>query len=185
MALPVTRHRFTVEDYERMGDAGVLGEDARVELIAGEIVDMSPIRPRHVACVNRSNRLLSRHVGDAGWVSVQNPIRLGDHDEPQPDLAVLRPRADYTRSLPTPADVLLLVEVADTSLAYDRDVKIPMYARAGIAEVWLVDLNGQVVLRYAEPHEGAYRRTERVERGQRLAALNLPGLEIAVDELFA
>ncbi len=185
MALPVTRHRFTVEDYQQMGDAGILGEDDRVELIAGEIVDMSPIRPRHAACVNRSTRLLSRHVGDAGWVSVQNPVRLGDHDEPQPDLMVLRLGPDYDRSLPTPADVLLLIEVADTSLSYDRRVKIPMYARAGIAEVWLVDLKGQVVLRYAEPHEGAYRRTERVGRGQRLTALNLPGLEIAVDDLFA
>ena len=185
MALPVTRHRFTVEDYERMGDAGILGEDDRVELIAGEIVDMSPIRPRHAACVNQANWLLSRHVGDAGRVSVQNPVRLGDRDEPQPDLVVLRPGPDYTRSLPTPADVLLLIEVADTSLAYHRRVKIPMYARAGISEVWLVDLKGQVVLRYADPHEGAYRRTERVGRGQRLTALNLPGLEIAVDDLFA
>ena len=185
MALPVTRHRFMVEDYERMGDAGILGEDDRVELIAGEIVDMSPIRPRHAACVNQSNWLLSRHVGDAGRVSVQNPVRLGDHDEPQPDLVVLRPGPDYTRSLPTPADVLLLIEVADTSLAYDRRVKIPMYARAGIAEVWLVDLKSQVVLRYTELHEGACRRTERVGRGQRLTALNLPGLEIAVDDLFA
>ncbi len=185
MALPVTRHRFTVEDYQRMGVAGILGEDDRVELIAGEIVDMSPIRPRHAACVNQGNWLLSRQVGDAGLVSVQNPVRLGDHDEPQPDLMVLRPGPDYTQALPTPADVMLLIEVADTSLAYDRKVKIPMYARAGITEVWLLDLKGQVVLRYAEPYEGAYRRTERVGRGQRLAALNLPGLEIAVDDLFA
>jgi len=185
MALPVTRHRFTAEDYQQMGVAGILGEDDRVELIAGEIVDLSPIRPRHAACVNQANWLLNRQVGDAGLVSVQNPVRLGDHDEPQPDLAVLRPRADYDRSLPTPADVLLLIEVADTALAYDRRVKVPLYARAGISEVWVVDLKAQVVLRYAEPHEGAYRRTERVGRGQRLAALNLPGLEIAVDDLFA
>jgi Uma2 family endonuclease len=185
MALPVTRHRFTVEDYEQMGAAGVLTEDDRVELIAGEIVDMSPIRPRHAACVNQATWLLSGQLGDAGRLSVQNPVRLGDHDEPQPDLMVLRPGPDYDRSLPTPADVLLLIEVADTSLSYDRRVKIPLYARAGIAEVWLVDLKGRLVFRYSDPHEGAYRRTERVGRGQRLTALNLPGLEIAVDDLFA
>ena len=185
MALPVTRHRFTVEDYEQMGVAGILGEDDRVELIAGEIVDMSPIRPRHAACVNQATRLLSGQLGDAGRLSVQNPVRLGDHDEPQPDLVVLRLGPDYTQSLPTPADVLLLIEVADTSLSYDRRVKIPLYARAGIAEVWLVDLKGRVVFRYTDPYEGAYRRAERVGRGQRLTALNLPGLEIAVDDAFA
>lgn len=183
--VPITRHRFTVAEYEQMGVAGVLTENDRVELIAGEIVDMSPIGSRHAACINQLNRLLSRHVGDTVLVGVQNPINLGDRDQPQPDLVVLRLRDDYPRSLPTAADVLLLVEVSDSSLAYDRDVKVPLYARSGIPEVWLVDLAGQVASHYAEPRDGAYQRVTRVERGERLIAATVPGLNVVVDDLFA
>lgn len=185
MALPVVRHRFTVADYERMGATGVLGEDDRVELIAGEIVDMSPIGFRHVACLNELTYWVSKQVGADVRLSVQNPLRLSDGDEPQPDLVVVRRHAGYARALPTAADALLVVEVADTSLAYDRDVKVPLYAKAGIPEVWLLDVAGQVLFRYAEPREGVYRRTDRFGRGERLNALALPDLTIAVDDLFA
>ena len=130
----VVRRRFTVHDYHRMGEAGILHEDDRVELIEGEIVEMAAISTRHFACVNQLNRLLIRGVGDAAIVSIQDPVRLDECTEPQPDLTVLRLR-DYRESLPMPEDVLLLIEVSNTTLAYDRGVKLPLYARAGIREV--------------------------------------------------
>lgn len=184
MALSLSRHRFTVHEYEQMGVAGVFDEDARVELIAGEIIDMSPIDSRHVACLNRSTRLFSRHVGESAFVSVQNPVRLAGDGEPQPDLAVLRLRDDYDQSLPTAADVLLLMEVASTSLVYDRDVKIPLYALAGIPEVWLVDLRGDEIPRYAEPRDGAYARIDTFRRGERITSVTLQGFTAAVDDIL-
>ncbi len=138
----VTRRRFTVHDYHRMGEAGILHEDDRVELIEGELVEMAAIGTRHLTCVNGLTRMLVRGVGDEAIVSVQNPVRLDEHSEPQPDLTVLRMR-DYRESLPVPEDVLLLIEVSDTTLAYDRGVKLPLYARSGIREVWIVDLRAR------------------------------------------
>ena len=135
----LTRWRFTVHDYHRMGEAGILHEDDRVELIEGELVEMAAIGTRHFSCVNGLTRMLVRGVGDEAIVSVQNPVRLDEHSEPQPDLTVLRMR-DYRESLPVPEDVLLLIEVSDPTLAYDRGVKLPLYARSGIREVWIVDL---------------------------------------------
>jgi Uma2 family endonuclease len=132
--MEVKRRRFTVHDYHRMGEAGILHEDDRVELIEGEIVEMAAIGTRHFSCVNRLNRLLVMSVGDEAVISVQNPVRLNEHTELQPDLAVIRAR-DYRESLPEPDDVLLLIEVSDTTLAYDRGVKLPLYAKAGITEV--------------------------------------------------
>ena len=117
----VTRRRFTVHEYHRMGEAGILHEDDRVELIEGEIVEMAAIGTRHFSCVNGLNRLLVRGVGDAAIVSVQNPVRLDERTEPQPGLAVIRTR-DYRRSLPAPEDVVLLIEVSDTTVPYDRGV---------------------------------------------------------------
>ena len=126
----LTRWRFTVHDYHRMGEAGILQEDDRVELIEGELVQMTAIGTRHFSCVNRLNRLLVMNVRDEAVVSVQNPVRLNEYTEPQPDATVIRPR-DYRESLPMPEDVLLLIEVSDTTLAYDRGVKLPLYARSG------------------------------------------------------
>ena len=117
----VTRRRFTVREYHRMAEAGILHEDDRVELIEGELIEMAAIGTRHFTCVNGLTRFLVRSVGDEAIVSVQNPVRLDEYGEPQPDLAVIRPR-DYRESLPTPEDVLLLIEVSDTTLAYDRGV---------------------------------------------------------------
>jgi Uma2 family endonuclease len=179
----VTRRRFTVHDYHRMGEAGILHEDDRVELIEGEIVEMAAIGTRHFSCVNGLNRLLVRGVGDEAIVSVQNPVRLDEHNEPQPDLAVLRVR-DYRESLPTPEDVLLLMEVSDTTLRYDREVKLPLYARAGIREVWILDLPGEVIERHTGPSGSSYRNTERVRSEQALAPLALPELTLLVDDLL-
>ena len=139
-----TRYRFTVKEYHRMGEAGILPEDTRIELIAGDIVVREPIGSYHAGTVNRLNRLWTSNLGERAVVQVQNPVELTEEDsEVQPDVTLLRPRADfYTRGHPTPADVLLLIEVADSSLARDRRVKMPLYARAGIREAWLVDLIG-------------------------------------------
>jgi Uma2 family endonuclease len=176
----IRQRRFTVDEFHRMTEAGILHEDDRVELIGGEIVEMSPIGGRHAACVREMNRLLGRQVSDELRLDVQSPVRLGEQGEPQPDLAVIRARG-YGDSLPTPEDVLLLIEVADTSLAYDRDVKLPLYARAGIAEVWLVDLNAYVIERHTEPSEKGYRLLRRAGRGEILESVVLPTLTLPVD----
>lgn len=181
MVAPTVRRQFTVDEYHRMAEAGILTEDDRIELIAGELITMSPIGTRHAACVKRLNRLLGRALGASVLISVQDPIRLGDDSEPQPDLAVLRPRPDdYARGHPTASDVLLLIEVADTSQRYDREVKVPLYARAGIPEIWLVDLAAETVERYAEPANGTYRLVEQIRRGQTLTPTTLPGFAVSV-----
>ena len=175
----LTRRRFTVHDYHRMGEAGILHEDDRVELIEGEIVEMAAIGTRHFACVNQLTRLLVRGVGNGAIVSVQNPVRLDDHSEPQPDLTVLRVR-DYRESLPGPEDVLLLIEVSDTTLSYDRNVKLPLYARAGIPEVWIVDLTDEVIERHIDPSGDSYRHVERARRGEEIRSSALPELSFRV-----
>lgn len=176
----VTRRRFTVHDYHRMAETGILHEDDRVELIEGEIVEMAAIGTRHFVCVNTLNRLLMRTVGDEVVVSVQNPVRLSEHSEPQPDLAVIRGR-DYRESLPTPEDVLLLIEVSDTTLVYDRSTKLSLYAQAGIPEVWIVDLTGETIELHTGPSEISYRHTERASRGETLTSAALPNVAISVD----
>jgi len=177
--------RFNVHEYHRMAVAGILTEDDRVELIAGEIVEMPPIGSRHAACVDRLTRLFSSRVGDAALVRVQNPIRLSDVSEPQPDLALLEPRADfYAAAHPGPGEVLLIVEVADTSVGYDRSVKIPLYARAGIRELWLVDLERERIEVLRQPAAGSYRTAETHRRGGRVTIEALPGLEFPVDAIL-
>jgi Uma2 family endonuclease len=155
--LGVRRHQLTVAQYHRMAETGVLAPGARVELLEGVIVDMAPIGSRHAAVVKRLNALLTQAVGARAIVSVQDPLRLGDHDEPQPDLALLRPRADYyAAATPTAADTLLVVEVAQSSAAYDRDVKLPLYAQHGVPEVWLVDLDAGRLQVCRAPQDGRY-----------------------------
>lgn len=185
MAVVPQRWRFTVEDYRRMAEAGLFAPDARLELIDGEILQMSPIGARHLAGVNRATRTFSRVAGDRVVVSVQNPISLPPHDEPQPDVALLRPRADdYARQKPGPEDVLLVVEVADTSVAYDRQTKLLRYARAGVRESWLLDLPGDALEVHREPGPRGYALIRRCYRGERIAPEALPDVEIAVDDLL-
>lgn len=166
-----------------MGEAGIFGEGERVELIEGEIVEMNPIGSRHVMCVMQLTRLLAPLIGEQILVGVQNPIKLHEGLEPQPDLAVVRAR-DYGDSLPGPEDILLLIEVSDTTLAYDRNVKLPLYARAGIAEGWIVDLASQAIERHNDPSENGYRRMERVGRGRSLASEALPNLVLHADAVL-
>jgi hypothetical protein len=158
VAASLVRHRFSVEDYYRMAEAGILTESSRVELIEGEIVEMTAIGSRHAACVKRLMHLLTARVGERAVVSVQDPVRLSAFSEPQPDLALLRPRDDfYARAHPGPQDTLLVIEVAETSAALDRGVKGPLHARAGIAEMWLADLEQDVVEVFRDPSAEGYR----------------------------
>lgn len=151
---------FTVEEFHRLAEAGILREDDRVELIRGEILEMSPIGSRHAAAVNRLARLLIQALENQAIVSIQNPVQLGKDSEPEPDLVLLKPRADeYAHALPQAGDVLLLVEVADTSLAYDLEVKLPLYAQHGIPEVWVVDLLRERVLVFRHPQGESYGET--------------------------
>lgn len=162
-----------------MAEAWILHEDDRVELLEGEIVEMSPVGGRHARCVTELTRELISLVGEDVRVSPQNPVRLDEHQEPQPDVAVLRAGERYQAGeLPEPEDVLLLIEVTDTSLASDRDVKLPLCARAGIAEVWLVDLNVDLIERHTEPSENGYRLLRRAGRGETLESVVLPTLTL-------
>ncbi|MCW5849964.1 MAG: Uma2 family endonuclease [Anaerolineae bacterium] len=181
MAAQVTRVRFTVDQYEDMGRAGILGEDVRVELVDGEIVQMSPIGARHMACVNRLTALLSQRLGQRYIISPQNPIRLSRYQEPEPDLAVLKWRDDfYASAKPTAADVLLVIEVAETTLEYDTKVKIPRYAQAGVPEAWVADLMGNLVKQYADPVGGVYQVEREYRRGETLMLRAVPELSLDV-----
>ena len=174
MSVQIARRHFNVIEYYRMAAAGVLSEDDRVELIEGEVVEMNPIGSRHAACVGRLTELLGRLVGDVAIVWVQNPVRIDDYSEPLPDVALLKRRDDfYAQANPQPTDVLLIIEVADSSVEYDRDIKIPLYARAGVPEAWLVNLPEEAVEIYARPLNNAYQETRLVKRGESLSTLNL------------
>lgn len=166
-----------------MGEAGILRDGERVELIEGEVVEMNPIGSRHAACVKELTWLVSRQLSDEFRVDVQNPVTLNGGLEPQPDLAVVRAR-DYRDSLPTPEDVLLLIEVADTSLAYDRNVKLPLYAEAGIQEVWIVDLTGESIERHTNVFGEGYHFTARAGRGEELRSEVSPGLSLRADDVL-
>jgi Uma2 family endonuclease len=168
--LPLARHKLSVEDYHRMGEAGILGPDSRVELIEGEIIDMAPIGSLHASVVTLLTKFLIRNLGEAGVVSAQNPIRLLPASEPQPDLTVLKPRSDdYRKSHPTAAEVLLLIEVSDTTADYDRRVKVPLYAQYGIQEMWLIDLRAEILEVYTAPAGKGYGSVQRFGKGDSIA----------------
>jgi len=178
------RRKFTIAEYYQMAEAGIFLANNRVELIAGEIIEMSPIGSRHAACVDRLNRLFNRLLANRVIVRVQNPIRLSDRSEPQPDLTLLQPRPDfYAEAHPQPAEVLLLVEVSDTTVEYDRDVKIPLYAQAGIVEVWLVNLPEAYIEVYRHPAGDRYLEIHRWQRSQDISILAFPDVSFAVNDI--
>lgn len=177
--------RLGVDAYHQMIQAGIFGEDDRVELIDGELRAMPPTNPDHAGKSKRLNRLLSLRVGDAALVSVQDPLTLAPHSEPEPDLMLLRPRDDfYEGANPTPADTLLVIEISDSSLRYDQEIKIPLYAAHGVPEVWLVDLQHRRLELYREPGADSYRLILRPDLSEVVAPLLLPTLQIAVDEIW-
>ena len=177
--------RFDVDDYYRMAAAGILHEDDRVELIEGEIVEMVPIGPPHTGGVDYLTWRFGQGCGSRAIVRVQGPVRLDRHSEPQPDLLLLKPRADYYRSAhPGPSDVLLLVEVTQSSIDYDRGVKLPLYGRFGVPEAWIVDLPGQQVETHRGPSPEGYRDVQRRGRGEQVAPTAFPELAIPVGEIL-
>jgi len=180
------RRKLSADQFERMGQTGILGPDARVELIDGEMIEMAPIGSRHAAAVDFLSMHFARMVGDAALVRTQNPLRLADDSEPQPDLMLLRPKADHYRSAhPRPEDVLLLIEVADTTLVFDRETKLPLYAKQGVPEVWILDLDAKRLEIYREPSAGSYRRMLERTEAESIAPAALPTVALQVGALFA
>ena len=179
------RRRFTVSDYYAMADAGILTEKDRVELLNGEIIVMAPIGSKHAFCVNWfTEAFISALVGRAN-VSVQNPVRLDESNEPQPDIALLQRREDfYVSGHPSPADVLLIIEVADSTIDSDRNEKLPLYARAGIPEVWIVNLLDRRVEAYTEPVDGAYANVRHFEVGDSVAPRHFPDITLPVERII-
>jgi len=185
MSVNVEKRVFNVDEFYKMAEVGIFNEDDRVELIEGEIINMCPIGSYHIACVNRFTRLLVQKAGDLAIVNVQNPIRLDNLSEPQPDISLVAPRTDfYQRQTASASDVLLLVEVADSSLDFGKKVKIPLYARAGIPEVWLAVLAAGQIIVYSQPAEGVYRTVRILRRGETLSPEKLPYIEVLVDEIL-
>lgn len=179
------RRRFTREEYHRMGELGILRREERVELIEGEIMQMSPIGQRHVVCLGELTRRLLFGAGDRAVLWPQSPVRLPWETEPQPDIVLVRPGPErYLTRQAHPDDVLLLVEIADTSYRYDRRVKLPLYARADVREVWIVDLAHDAVEVHRRPHPAGYESFERVEAGGRIAPIAFPDVVITVDTLL-
>jgi Uma2 family endonuclease len=180
-----TKHRFNVNDYYRMGETGVLPPDARVELLDGEIIDLSPIGPFHGGVTKRLIKTLAKAARDRWDLSVGDPVRLDDYSEPQPDIMLLEPRADlYGQSHPRPADVYLLIEVADTSLTRDSQEKLPAYGRAGIAEVWIVNLNDETIEVYRHPHFDGYGSKTVLAAGDTARPQAFPDVAVDVGELL-
>jgi Uma2 family endonuclease len=185
VSVQVARRHFSVAEYDQMISAGVFTDDDRLELIDGEILEMSPIGERHAACVRKANHTLVHLLGSRSLVSVQCPIDAGGWSRPQPDVALLVPRADfYSGAHPGPRHVQVVIEVSDTSLDYDAQVKVPLYARAGFKEVWLIDLGSAVVVVFTQPREGRYTHERTYERGEVVVSRRFPGLSVAVDDLL-
>lgn len=181
MTTQLIKHRFTVEEFHRMAETRILTEDSRVELVEGELIEMTPIGSRHAACVDRLNRLFSKYVGEAAIVRVQNPISLSRHTELQPDLVLAKPKSDfYAEAHPGPEAILLVVEVAETSLAVDRDVKVPLYAQAGIIEVWLVALLQRTIEVYRDPTSTGYRQVRTVGPEETLSPIMQPQIILPI-----
>lgn len=185
MAVELSRRLFNVDEFLQMIEAGVFQPDERVELIDGEVVQMSPIGDPHAEAVMAGGTLFATQAGSAAVVNVQNPLRLGGRSRPQPDIALLRPPlARYRGHPPSAEDALLVVEVSETSLAHDRDVKMPAYARANIPEAWLVDLVHDLVRLYREPTPEGYQVIQTARRGETIAPAAFPHWRISVDDLL-
>ena len=185
MSVQISRRLFTTEEYHQMIAAGIFKEDDRLELINGEVVTVSPIGPRHAAIVARMTRLFSRYFSDAALVWVQNPIGLEEYSEPEPDVALVQLRSDfYAQAHPEPEDILLLVEVSDTTLTYDREMKLPLYAQAGVVEVWLVDVANSMLEVYRQPVLQGYEFNQQLGSGESVSLQMFPDVSIAVDDIF-
>jgi len=182
VAVP-TRHQFTVDDLKQFVATGVLSEDDRIELIEGELFDMSPINEPHADTVDTLNESLLPLVRPEGRLRVQNPVRLSDLSIVQPDVAIVR-RQGYRQHHPIPDDVLLLIEVSDSTLSFDLRTKVPLYARAGVPEVWIVDVNARIIHRFRQPEGSAYLLTDQLRSGDTISIDALPHVTLAVADIF-
>jgi len=181
----LTRRLFTVDDYHRMTEAGILLEDDRVELIEGELIEMAAIGNRHSAAVDRLTELFVERLQRRAIVRVQGSVRLNERNEPQPDLVILRRREDFYEKAPAGSgDTLLVIEVADSSLDFDRDIKAPLYARTGVPEFWIVDLEARAVSIFREPIASGYRSAFTARPGEMIAPSGLPDVGIDVEEVM-
>ncbi|WP_375468944.1 Uma2 family endonuclease [uncultured Nostoc sp.] len=185
MSVQLLRRKFTVEQYHKMVESGIVTEDDRVELIRGEIIEMSQIGTKHAACVNRLVNLLVQLLGKGVILAAQNPVALNKNSEPQPDVALLKPRDDFSATAhPQPQDIFLLIEVSHSTVMYGREEKIPLYTEANIIEVWLVDINEQIVEVYQQPTAVRYQHIQKFASGQTLSIKAFPNVNITVNEIF-
>lgn len=185
MNTTVSIHRFKVEEYHRLIESNILHEDDRVELIEGRIIDMAPIVSRHAACVSRLNEIFSEKLQKRAILNIQNPICLTEYSELEPDIAIIKRRSDfYAEQLPQPEDVLLIIEVADSSLEYDCETKIPLYAKENIKEVWLVNLIENILQIYKEPTPEGYNTMLKCRYNQKISPENFSDITLTVSEIF-
>ena len=185
METEVTRKLFTVDEYYRMGEVGIFSEDARLELIEGEIIEMSPVGIRHVSCVNRANAFFASRLANKAMLSVQNPVLLSSDTMPQPDIILARPREDFYGSRRiVPADIFLVLEVSDTTLRYDRNRKMPLYAKWGVPELWIENLGNDAILVFRNPGPSGYSTALTLHRGESISLAEFPDTTFTVDELL-
>jgi Uma2 family endonuclease len=185
LAMSQPKHyRFTTQEFERMSEQGILSADARFELIGGEIIQMSPIGWKHARCVNNLNRLLVLALGNRAIVSIQNPIVLSERDEPQPDVAILHLSANEHPSNALPADVSFVIEVADATLQYDERIKLPLYARAGIIETWIVDVDREAISQHVDPVGDGYDTTTTFYRADTIVSSAFPDLRLGAQDIL-
>jgi Uma2 family endonuclease len=182
---PFTRKKFRSDEVYKMMEIGILPEESGWELIDGEIIDKMPIGSKHAAIVRKLEKYLERNFGDRLMVSGQNPIRIDEHNEPEPDIALLVPRDDfYAEAHPMAKDVFLVIEVSYSTLEYDREVKKDLYAEAGISEFWLVNLQEETVEVYSQPKNGKYRSVRILEAGETIESNSIENLRLSVDEIL-
>ena len=185
MSLSLITRKFTVEEYEKMATEGIIKPDEKVELIRGEIIKMSPMGTRHAAGIARLTQLFYRKFGDLILLGVQNPIRLNNNSQPEPDLSLLIPRSDfYVAAYPCPQDIYLIIEVSDSTLDYDRYTKIPLYAEANIKEVWIINLKEEGLEVYRHPLQGSYQAIQKYYRGESIFIESFPEIELTLIEIL-
>lgn len=182
---PPTMKRFRAEDFRKMTEVGILPEESGWEVIDGYLIDKMSIGSKHAGTVKKLNKFLTKSVGNITLISVQDPVHIDEYNEPEPDIALLKPREDfYTDSHPTAPDVLLLVEVSDSTVEYDREIKKTLYAAAGIVEYWLVNLQNNTVEVYSQPKNGIYRLARILESGETIETVAVANLKLPIDEIL-
>ena len=185
MSLSLITRKFTVEEYEKMTTQGIIKPDEKVELIRGEIIKMSPMGTRHASSVDRLIQLFYQKLGQKIILRVQNPIRLNNNSQPEPDLSLLIPRSDfYVAAYPCPQDIYLIIEVSDSTLDYDRYTKIPLYAEANIKEVWIINLKEECLEVYRHPLHDSYQAIQKYYRGESIFIESFPEIELTLIEIL-